>query len=153
MTAPAHHDATKVFETAIIVRETREIHHGHQGGKSFTLYQVVATKPDGQPIDLNLRAFEDLPRDEVMPVEVTPFVSEQYGTSYTLKPKAKSKQSLKMEELEQRVAAVERAIGLTPDSSSTVGSGPPPPPQPEHQAPPPPPPVQRHPSNDGGNAF
>lgn len=150
----AQHDATKVFETAIIVRETRAIHQGQQGGKPFTLYQIVATKPDGKPIDLNLRAFEDLPRDEVMPVEVTPFVSEQYGTSYTIKPKAKSRQSLKIEELEERLAAVERAVGLTPNSSSSVPAGPPAPPQPERQAPPPPPPVQRHPSTEGGgNAF
>jgi len=148
----AHHDATKVFETTIIVRETREIHHGHQGGKDFTLYQIVATKPDGTNIDLNLRSFEDLPRDEVLPVEVTPFVSEQYGTSYTLKTKTKTGQRRKMEELESRLEVVEKMLGLTPNSSSEVQPGPPPPPQQDRQPPPPPPPIQRQ-QTGGGNAF
>lgn len=148
----ARHDATKVFETMVIVRETREIHHGTQGGREFTLYQIVATKPDGTAIDLNLRSFEDLPRDEVLPVEVTPFVSEQYGTSYTLKTKGKSKQRQKMDELEARMTVVEKMLGITPDSSSELQPGPPPPPQPEHQAPPPPPRVQQHPGSSG-NAF
>lgn len=149
----AQHDANQVFETAIIVRETREIHHGTQGGRDFTLYQIVATKPDGTAIDYNLRSFEDLPRDEVLRVEVTPFVSEQYGTSYTLKTKAKTRQKLKMEELEQRIEVVEQMLGITPNSSSEEQPGPPPPPQPERQAPPPPPPVQQHPSTGGNNAF
>jgi len=148
----AHHDATKVFETTIIVRETREIHHGHTGGKDFTLYQIVATKPDGTNIDLNLRSFEDLPRDEVLPVEVTPFVSEQYGTSYTLKTKTKTGQRRKMEELESRLEVVEKMLGLTPNSSSEVQPGPPPPPQQDRQPPPPPPPIQRQ-QTGGGNAF
>jgi hypothetical protein len=150
----AHHDPTKVFETSIIVKETRAIHQGRNGstGEEYTLYQIVATRPNGQMIDLNLRSFEDLARDEVLPVEVTPFVSEQYGTSYTLKAKAKSKARQELEQLASRVERLERHLGLTSDSSSDLAAGPPPPPAPDRQPAAPPPPIQRQ-ETGGGQAF
>jgi hypothetical protein len=134
------------------MRETREVHHGRNSrtGDDFTLYQIVATKPDGTLIEENLRSFEDLPRDEVLPVEVTPFVSDQYGMSYTLKLRAKSKQGQKLDELEERIARIESHLGLESNSSSQQ-PGPPPPPQPSSQPPPPPPPISQQ--GGSGRAF
>lgn len=76
------------FTTSIIVTETRVTNTGKtRTGGTYTLYQVIATKPSGELIDLNLRAFEDLPKNEVIEVDAELFRSQQYGDSFTLKRK------------------------------------------------------------------
>lgn len=108
------------------------------------MWQIIATKPDGTPIPQNLRCFEDLPRGEVLEVSVTPFVSEQWGTSYTIARKNKSKLHTDVMSLEQRVARIEAKLGLTnndsPAEASPPSAAPPPPPQ-QTITPPPPPPL------------
>lgn len=113
------HATDRTYTTFIIVRETREISSGNnpRTGQDYTMWQLIATKPDGTMIDQNLRSFEDMPRGEVLEVSVTPFVSEQWGTSYTIARKDKSKLHKDMATLEERVARIEQHLGLTLDDS------------------------------------
>jgi hypothetical protein len=124
------HDASKVSTRHIIVKETREIHSGRNKlGEAFTLNQVIATKVDGTPIEENLRTFDDLPLNEVVVVEVTPFVLEGSGiTSYTLKKKAPSKTDKAMDDLKARVQRIEKHLGLAGNSSPLIPPDVPPPP-------------------------
>lgn len=137
------HQATKTWQTKIIVRETREIHRGTnpKTHEPYTIWQIIATKVDGTPIgDMNLRAFDNLPRGETLTVKVTPFHSEQYGTSYTVQLAEKTQTQTEVERLTERVRRIEERLGM--DGSSSAG-------QPLHSAytsPPPPPPTA--PPND-----
>lgn len=126
---PAQHRHNKTRTTSIIVKQTTAIKSGRsRNGDAYTLYQVIATKPDGTPIEdaqgnpLNLRTFDELPRDEVVKVAVTPFTSDQYGTSYTLKREGVSKLEKEVQSLRERVAQLERHLGL-----QAPGAPPPPP--------------------------
>lgn len=71
----------------IIVLDLKHIKSGTtSGGEPYTLRQVRATKLDGIPIDLNLRTFDDLPKDIPITVTVEKFSSQRgYGDSYTIK--------------------------------------------------------------------
>lgn len=137
----------------IIVRETREISRGRsQSGREYAMWQLIATKPDGTPIEANLRSFEDMPRGEVLEVAVTPFVSEQWGTSYTVARKNKSQLHSDLESLERRVAAIEVKLGIDPGTSGLIpGQGPPPPPPVTETGPAPPPPPLGDASPGSGN--
>ena len=133
----------KSHDTQIIAREVKVIHNGRtSNGNEYTIWQVIATKPSGETIDLNLRSFEELPTGEVLDVEVTPFHHPQFGTSYTLKRKGghKSKTAHRIEELEKRVAVLEARLGITENGSPPPAQAPGPPPAPV-TAPPPPVPV------------
>lgn len=136
----AHHVNDKTATRFIIVKETREISSGRsQNGREYSMWQIIATKPDGAVIDQNLRSFEDLPRGEVLEVSVTPFVSEQWGTSYTVARKNKSKLHSDFELLSARVAALEKHLGLAaPEEPQGVRAhqGPPPPPTADGSPPP-----------------
>lgn len=69
----------------IIVTELKKLSSGTRSGEPWTIYQVRATLADGRVIqDMKLRTFEDLPRDQVISVEVEPYNSAKYGQSYTL---------------------------------------------------------------------
>lgn len=144
MPAPARHEHEKTATRFIIVKETREISHGRsQSGSEYRMWQIIATKPDGTPIAQNLRCFEDLPRGEVLEVSVTPFVSEQWGTSYTVARKDKSKLHADVDALTKRVAALEEYLGINTPEGQTEGrfahQGPPPDPPPYELKTPPPP--------------
>lgn len=136
----AHHQNDKTQTRFIIVKETREISTGRsQSGREYTMWQLIATKPDGTPIEQNLRAFEDMPRGEVLEVSVTPFVSQQWGTSYTVARKDKSELHKKVEELEARIARLESMLNVTePVYVEGQASGPPPVPVTPTSVPPPP---------------
>lgn len=137
----AQHRTDKTKDTQIIVRECNAIKSGpgRDGGAGWTMYQLVATKPDGTPIPQNLRTFEEIPTHEVVDVNVTPFTSEQYGTSFTVKLKAPSKSQLEIEELKQRLEIIERQLGIQVGGPPRT---PPPPPAAPVQTPPPPAPAQ-----------
>jgi hypothetical protein len=119
------HRTEKTRTTFIIVKETREISSGRNArtGQDYTMWQLVATKPDGTMIPQNLRAFEDMPRGEVLEVSVTPFVSEQWGTSYTVARKDKSKLHSDFDALKARVERLEKLLNVTEE---TTGAPPPP---------------------------
>jgi hypothetical protein len=98
------------WDTTIIVTDLKQISTGTNSktGAPYTLYQVEATKPDGQRIDnLKLRTFQDLPKHEAIEVTIKRFVSEQYGESYTIERKGKSRSQQRLDELESRVKALE----------------------------------------------
>jgi hypothetical protein len=138
MPAPAHHDNDKTATRFIIVKESREISRGRtQSGSEYTMWQLICTKPDGTPIAQNLRSFEDMPRGEVLEVSVTPFVSQQWGTSYTVARKDKSELHRKVEELETRIATLEKLLNVVFDPNPP-GQGPPPLPPSVTSVPPPP---------------
>lgn len=120
------------------------------------MWQLIATLPDGTAIEQNLRSFEDMPRGEVLEVSVTPFVSEQWGTSYTVARKNKSKLHGDLEELATRVKRIEDFLGvaLTGDESPGIEQhrGPPPPPDSTPSTPPPPPTItERRAGEDNGD--
>lgn len=148
----AHHLNDKTQTRFIIVKETREISRGRsQNGREYVMWQIIATKPDGVPIDANLRSFEDLPRGELLEVAVTPFVSEQWGTSYTVARKDKSELHRKVEELQARIERLESILNVTdPVSVANQTSAPPPPPS-TPETPPPPPTVAQHTTPGNGD--
>lgn len=53
-------------------------------GGTWTLYEIDATDPEGSPIDLKLKSFDQL--DGEVEVEVEKQEHEKYGTSYMLRP-------------------------------------------------------------------
>lgn len=123
----------------LIVRELRKIHTGRtKAGAEYVVWQVVATTPDGRPIDVNLRTFEELPRNEVIECTVELFKSEQYGDSYTLKQLGRRSTKDELKALEARVAKLEQTIYMRDDPYTNQG-GHAAPPQPTTQAQPPPP--------------
>lgn len=122
----------------LIVRELRKIHEGRtQKGAEYTIWQVIATTPDGRPIEQNLRTFEELPKSEVIEVTVDRFVSQQYGESYTLKQVGRRHTKDEIKELRQRIEALERVVY----QGQQQQAAPPPPPSSPPSAPATPPPV------------
>jgi hypothetical protein len=98
------------FETTVIIRECNAVYNGSRGGRDFTIYQIVATKPDGTEIDnFKLRSFQELPLNQPIEVKCTLFKSEEYGDSYTVEPKQKlSNTQLLREELQALATKVEQ---------------------------------------------
>jgi hypothetical protein len=136
--------------TKIIVTEMRVTAQGKtKAGADYTLYQVLATKPDGQRIDLNLRSFTDLPKNEVIEVDVELYESDTYGKSYTLKRKGgggggggSKKLAESVDELRQRVERIEAFLqGRGEFGGTAPAPAQAPPPQPAAAPPQAPPPV------------
>jgi hypothetical protein len=97
----------------IIVTEQKVIHKGQSNGRDYTIYQVIATNRNGQLIDQNLRSFSELPKNQVVKVEVEKFESEQYGVSYTVSLEGKKKNSglgKVVDGLRERVSALEARL-------------------------------------------
>lgn len=129
------------FTTTIIVTETRVTNSGRtRAGGTYTLYQVIATKPSGEAINLNLRAFEDLPKNVPLEVDAELFRSQQYGDSYTLKRKGtphggSGSAGPRLDEIEKRVKRIEDFLSgrgefggsAAPESSPQVAQPKPPP--------------------------
>lgn len=126
----------KPHVTEIIVTEQKVIHSGNKNGRDYTIYQVIATNRNGQLIDLNLRSFDELPKNQVIKVEVEKYDSEQYGVSYTVTLEGKKKSSglgkvvddlkARVKTLEERLAAVERRVtGSAPPQQAPSAQAPP----------------------------
>jgi hypothetical protein len=141
----------KKFTTKMIVTETRPLHTGRtKSGEEYQIHQIIATKPDGTviPQSLNLRSFEDLPRNTVIEVEAELFESEKYGNSYTLKQKGGGGGSgtlaQQVKALEQRIAHIEAFLQGRGEFVGTAAPAQAPAAQPapvqQQAAPPPPPP-------------
>lgn len=79
-------------------------------GNEFHIHEVMATKPDGSPVDMPLRSFDNLP------LGTGEFLVEQYvakngDVSYTLKtPGRGGGGGRPAPNLEPRVAALEQAL-------------------------------------------
>lgn len=61
----------------------KELSSGETNGKRWAIYEITATTPEGEPIDLKLKSFD--PLDGLVEVDVEKQVHEKYGTSYMLK--------------------------------------------------------------------
>jgi hypothetical protein len=124
----------KPHTTEIIVTEQKVIHSGNKNGRDYTIYQVIATNRNGQLIDLNLRSFDELPKNQVIKVEVTKFESEQYGVSYTVSLEGKKKSSGlgkvvdglrdRVSALEARLEAVEKLVKGAPQQAPSAQAPP-----------------------------
>lgn len=116
-------------KTKIIVKELKHIHSGTtKAGSDYTIQQVIATKVDGTAIDLNLRTFDELPKDEPIEVTVEKFESPQYGISYTIKPAGKSGGMGKsIDELRGRVVKLEAQVAELMRGQPAPSVAPPPP--------------------------
>lgn len=127
----------------LIVRELRKIHTGQTStGARYTIWQVVATTPDGRAIDQTLRTFEELPRNVVIEVTVEKHTSVEYGVSYTLAQVEKVSAEERMKLLEDRVKRLEGHIYGSGDTHAPqLQSAPPAPPPPAPPPTPPPPAV------------
>jgi hypothetical protein len=112
--------------TKMIVRELKVI----SSKPEYTLHQVRAVKPDGSPIvdaqgqELNLRSFQELPRNRVIDVEVERYDSEKYGTSFTIKAVNYSLTD-RVEELEARIKALEDKLANLQAPAPTAPPDPP----------------------------
>lgn len=98
------------WDTQLIVTDLKVITSGTNGRTQapFTLWQVTATKPNGQAIEAaNLRTFQELPKHEIIEVQCKRFNSPQYGESITLTKKGKSKSQERMDGLESRIKVLE----------------------------------------------
>lgn len=139
----------KKFSTELIVKECKQTYSGTtKNGQPYKLYQVIATKKDGTPIQWNLRSFSDLPRNVVIECECELYQSEQYGDSYTISPKdGQDRYSLlekRVKELEGVVAEMRDFLqgrgefrGSAANGSPAETPPPPPPPDPSPAAGPP----------------
>ncbi len=148
--------ADKKRTRRLIVRELRRIHQGRTTkGAEYTIWQVVATSPDGREIEQTLRTFEELPKNQVIEVTVEKHASPEYGVSFTLAQVGKASADDRIKLLEERVARLEQFLYGSGDASAAPPQpaqrslAPPPPPTPAPPAvPPAAPPVQRPPAPD-----
>lgn len=97
----------------------------------WTLYEVFAVNEDGDPIDLKLRAFDDLPIGEQIEVEVEKRTDPKYGDSYTLKPVGGARKQNpgarlgpKVDELRERVDELEARIERLESAATALGGAP-----------------------------
>lgn len=81
-------------------------------GNEFHIHEVMATKPDGSPVELPLRSFDNLPLGEADYL-VEQYVGKTGETSYTLKiPGGGRRGAPATSGVEQRLAAVEQGLAL-----------------------------------------
>jgi hypothetical protein len=92
-------------------------------GREWTIYEVMATKVDGSPVELELRAFDPLPLG-VGDYEVEKRSDPKYGDSYTLKIPGGGNRGPQVNPLEQRVAALEQKVALLVAGQGASDPGP-----------------------------
>lgn len=146
----------------LIVRELRQIHKGRTTrGADYTIWQVVATSPDGRAIDANLRTFEELPKNQVIECTVELHQSESYGDSFTLGQVGRVTTDERLTIMDDRLKRLEQhvygqgAVSAPPPQPAPSPAVPPPPPSPPAQAEAPraAPPIQRAPAMDNDIPF
>lgn len=99
------------------ITDCKQIYQGHnKRGDNFTIFEIKATKPNGQPIDEKLRAFTSLPIGQEIDVNVQVYNSEQWGKSFTVYPKGSRSESAtgQLNELRDQVVELQdRNVALT----------------------------------------
>src|SRR3974390_510710 len=83
----------------------------NSNGHHYTIFEVTAARPDtGEPIKEKLRSFVALPCGETRLWTVTPFESERHGRSFTLHRKQSTNTTGQVNELKERLAALEQRV-------------------------------------------
>lgn len=111
------------FKKKLTITDQSQIATFTRNGEDAMIYKVEAITEAGEvvnPEEYPLRTFDaDLPQGELIEFEVSPYDSEKYGRSYTLKMPSKGRASKKdvstmqaqLTKLADRVAQVEKEIG------------------------------------------
>lgn len=93
----------------------RQIYSGVNGkGDQYTIWEVNATKENGEPIREKLRSFTALRVGTTQELRVVPFNSDRHGRSFTLfqdSPRTKPPAEGLAEEVQQLKQAVEALTG------------------------------------------
>lgn len=84
---------------------------GTTNGRPWAIHEVMATKVDGSPVELELRSFDPLPLG-VGEFDVEKRVDPKYGESYTLKIPGGGNRGPRVDPVEQRLAALEQKVAL-----------------------------------------
>lgn len=104
-------------------------------GNPSTLYEVYALGEDGEPIDLPLRSFEELPQNELIEVDVERYFHEKHGESYTLStgrggggsgggsPSPGARLGPKVDELRDRLDEIERRVARLESGATSPVEG------------------------------
>lgn len=123
-------------DTKLTITSCEAVHTGNnRNGNPYTIYEVMAMDEAGAPVTENLRAFDDLPLNELLDCEVERYESDAHGVTFTIYPKAKVARKAggapkgglgkSVDELRERVNKLEAAheelrsfiaSGLNPDS-------------------------------------
>lgn len=109
----------KPFKKKLVITEQTELAHWQANGEDKTIYEVKAVNENGQPINKKLRSFHpEIPQGELIEFEVSEYIHEKWGQTFTLKLPSKGRASKKditdlrsqFEGLANRLGAVEADI-------------------------------------------
>lgn len=73
------------------------------------MYEVYAVTEEGEPVQEDLRSFQELDLNKLVEYEITPYHDPERGTSYTLKRQPKNT-ARRVDALEERVDELERRL-------------------------------------------
>jgi hypothetical protein len=97
----------------LVITERKELRRGEDDGRSWVLYGLRATLPDGTPIQHRLSSFEPLPIGEAIEVEIS---RHEASGSYTLRRPGRGGRSIarlqrELDSLDARVGGLEGRVG------------------------------------------
>lgn len=110
---------TKPFKKLLTITGQRELATFKRNNEDATIYEVDAVNEHGKKIDKLLRTFHaEIPQGELLEFEVSEYVHEQYGQTFTLKLPSKGRASKKditemreqLRKLADRVGALESQV-------------------------------------------
>lgn len=110
----------------ITVLDTDIEHEGvsRRTGNPFTIYNVTALGEDGLPIDLRLRTFDgELPRNELIEVEVEKRDDDRHGTTYTISIPGKGSTQPRGNPLAESVDDLKRRVTVLEEALRAISAG------------------------------
>jgi len=126
-------ETKKPFKKKLTITDQRELATFKRNNEDTVIYEVDAVNEDGKKIDKLLRTFQpELPIGELIEFEVTEFVHEKYGLTFTLKMPSRGRASKKdiselrsqVNRLADRVGALEQEVGeLRGEAAKEEGLG------------------------------
>jgi hypothetical protein len=101
------------------ITSCKDVYHGSNDKGDFIVYEIGAVDADGNPVEVDLRSFDNLPLDgEPREFEVTPYHGKN-GVSYTLRLPGQARATgsspgarlgPKVDELRERVDGLEHRL-------------------------------------------
>lgn len=129
------------FKKKMVITSQRELATFQRNNEDAVLYEVEAVNEDGKKIDKLLRTFHaEIPQGELIEFEVSEYVHETYGQTFTLKLPSKGRASKKditdlrnqlgaladrVGALESQLAAVQAEMSRSEDLDDRFGKDPP----------------------------